>query len=72
MTKTYQSNVDVGIGGNAFHLAEDFDLACELGHGQFMWQTANYLKDEPAAGEAEAGATAQSPAVETPPERANK
>lgn len=41
-----------GIGGNGFNLAEDFDLAMEMGYGQFMWQTANYLKaddaDEPA------------------------
>lgn len=33
-----------GIDGNGFNLAEDFDLAMELGYGQFMWQTANYLK----------------------------
>ncbi len=32
-----------GIGGNQFNLAEDFDLACELGYGQFIWQSANYL-----------------------------
>jgi hypothetical protein len=32
-----------GIGGNPFNLAEDFDLACELGYGQFIWQSANYL-----------------------------
>ena len=35
-----------GIGGNGFDLAEDFDLAMDLGYGQFMWQTANYLKDQ--------------------------
>jgi hypothetical protein len=35
-----------GIGGNGFELAEDFDLAMELGYGQFMWQTANYLKEQ--------------------------
>jgi len=34
-----------GIGGNCFNLAEDFDLACELGYGQFIWQSANYLRD---------------------------
>jgi hypothetical protein len=32
-----------GIGGNSFNLAEDFELACELGYGQFIWQSANYL-----------------------------
>lgn len=28
-----------------FNLDKDFDLACELGYGQFMWQSANYLND---------------------------
>ena len=37
-----------GIGGNGFDLTEDFDLAMELGYGQFMWQTANYLKADDA------------------------
>ena len=32
-----------GIGGNSFNLAGDFDIACELGYGQFIWQSANYL-----------------------------
>lgn len=36
----------MGIGGNPFDLAEDFELACELGYGQFIWQSANYLTDE--------------------------
>lgn len=35
-----------GIGGNTFNLAKDFDLATELGHGQFIWQSANYLNAE--------------------------
>lgn len=35
-----------GVAGNPFNLAEDFDLACELGYGQFIWQSANYLKEE--------------------------
>jgi hypothetical protein len=26
-------------------LLEDFDSACEFGYGQFMWNSANYLKD---------------------------
>ena len=37
-----------GVGGNGFNLAEDFDLAMDLGYGQFMWQTANYLKTDEA------------------------
>ncbi|KQY62394.1 McrB family protein [Nocardioides sp. Root140] len=40
-----------GIGGSGFNLGEDFDLALELGYGQFIWQSANYIKadvsDEP-------------------------
>lgn len=41
-----RAQINKGIGGNGFNLAEDFDLACELGYGQFIWQSANYLKDE--------------------------
>jgi hypothetical protein len=32
-----------GVIGKPFNLREDFDLACELGYGQFIWQSANYL-----------------------------
>tara|TARA_Y100001938_G_C8037998_1_gene404493 strand:- start:233 stop:1336 length:1104 start_codon:yes stop_codon:yes gene_type:complete len=32
-----------GIDGRPFNLTEDFDIACELGYGQFIWQSANYL-----------------------------
>lgn len=32
-----------GIAGRPFNLTEDFDIACELGYGQFIWQSANYL-----------------------------
>lgn len=35
-----------GINGDGFNIARDFDLACELGYGQFIWQSANYLRDE--------------------------
>lgn len=38
--------INTGIGGNSFNLDEDFNLACELGYGQFIWQSANYIKDE--------------------------
>jgi hypothetical protein len=40
-----RAQINEGIGGNSFNLAEDFDLACELGHGQFIWQSANYLNE---------------------------
>ncbi len=38
--------INRGIGGNPFNLTEDFNLASELGYGQFIWQSANYLKEE--------------------------
>lgn len=35
-----------------YNLIEDFDLACEFGYGQFIWSSANYLKDDdPANGQ---------------------
>lgn len=37
-----RGQIVAGINGNSFNLAEDFDLACELGYGQFIWQSANY------------------------------
>lgn len=41
-----QNELNSGIRGNSFNLDEDFKLACELGHGQFIWQSANYLREE--------------------------
>ena len=29
-----------------FNLDEDFELACKLGYGQFVWQSANYIEDD--------------------------
>lgn len=40
-----RGQIVAGINGNSFDLAEDFDIACELGYGQFIWQSANYLKE---------------------------
>lgn len=49
-----REQIITGVNGMEFDLAEDFDLSCELGYGQFIWQSANYLKeDEAMAGEAE-------------------
>ncbi|MGI2014859.1 hypothetical protein [Shewanella oncorhynchi] len=31
-----------------YDIVEDFDLACEFGYGQFIWNSANYLKDDEA------------------------
>lgn len=41
-----RGQINSGIGGNAFNLADDFEIACDLGHGQFIWQSANYLREE--------------------------
>ena len=43
-----RGQIVAGIGDNCFNLAEDFNLACELGYGQFIWQSANYLRDSDA------------------------
>ena len=38
-----RGQIVTGIDGNPFNLADDFELACDLGYGQFIWQSANYL-----------------------------
>jgi hypothetical protein len=47
-----RGQLNVGIEDRGFNLDKDFELALELGYGQFIWQSANYLKadepDEPA------------------------
>ena len=40
------AQINTGIGGTPFNLREDFEIACELGYGQFIWQSANYLQDK--------------------------
>ena len=35
-----------GADEQPFNLDKDFDLACRLGYGQFMWQSANYLNED--------------------------
>jgi hypothetical protein len=32
-----------------YKIVDDFDLACEFGYGQFMWNSANYIKDDSLA-----------------------
>lgn len=62
-----------------YNLVEDFDLACEFGYGQFIWNSANYLKDdadelvqgketylEPAAKNVESNNFSKSVSNETP------
>ena len=42
-----RSLLDTGVNDKDFkNLLEDFDLACDLGHGQFMWTSANYINKE--------------------------
>lgn len=41
-----REQIITGIDGEGFNLVEDFDLSCELGYGQFIWQSANYLKED--------------------------
>jgi len=41
-----RAQLNAGIDGNPFNLDEDFELARKLGYGQFIWQTANYIKDD--------------------------
>jgi hypothetical protein len=40
-----RGQIIAGVNGRHFNLSEDFDLACELGYGQFIWQSANYLNE---------------------------
>ncbi|MDD7984715.1 hypothetical protein PQO01_07105 [Lentisphaera marina] len=36
---------------NDYTIIDDFDLACEFGYGQFIWNSANYLKDDAVNGQ---------------------
>ena len=62
-----RGQIVAGINGNSFNLAEDFDLACELGYGQFIWQSANYLNVSVADGNARPIATQTDNDGEDPP-----
>ena len=41
-----RSALQEGVCAMPFNLDEDFELACKLGYGQFVWQSANYIVDE--------------------------
>ena len=62
-----RAQIVAGINGNSFNLAEDFDLACELGYGQFIWQSANYLNVSVTDGNASPIATKTDNNGEDPP-----
>lgn len=34
------------LANDGYSIIEDFDMACEFGYGQFIWNSANYLKNE--------------------------
>ncbi len=50
-----------GVNGTSFNLDDDFNAACELGYGQFMWQSANYLNLEEQAEDSAAPAEVSVP-----------
>jgi len=43
-----EGQLQEGVNGQSFNLVADFELAKKLGYGQFMWQSANYLKEADA------------------------
>jgi len=67
-----RGQICVGIGGSGFNLDQDFDLACELGYGQFIWQSANYLKNEPLSGKDKVVTPEEEHTDKPPPKRAAK
>ncbi len=56
-----------GIGGNAFNLDRDFELACDFGYGQFIWQSANYLNSNDTDWRTSLPATQSTGEGENPP-----
>ncbi len=55
-----------------FNLEVDFKLACELGYGQFIWQSANYLEDEPVSEKDEVVMPDEEHADKTHPKKTKK
>lgn len=48
------------LADNKYEILADFDLSCECGYGQFIWQTVSFLQES-------AGAEVQVPEVQTVP-----
>ena len=61
-----------GIDGMPFNLLTDFDLACELGYGQFIWQSANYLGNDENDAEGEKPVAEPPAAPEESPDKKPK
>lgn len=38
--------IRIQLVNDSYSIVDDFDLACEFGYGQFIWNSANYLKDD--------------------------
>lgn len=38
--------IRIQLVNDGYTITNDFDLACEFGYGQFIWNSANYLKDD--------------------------
>ena len=57
-----------GINDQSFNLVEDFDIACDLGYGQFIWQSANYLNASDTETNSEYVAVQVSEIKEEPPQ----
>ncbi len=66
------AQINEGIGGNPFHLAEDFHLARELGHGQFIWQSANYLHEAEGSSSPEVESSSEEIAADVTPSSAEQ
>jgi hypothetical protein len=66
------AQLDKGIGGLSFKLREDFILARELGHGQFIWQSANYLNEPEGSSSTEVENSSEEIAADVPPSLAEK
>jgi hypothetical protein len=55
------AQINGGIGGEPFNLADDFNLSCELGYGQFIWQSAKYLDESNSGNLTDSVAEAETP-----------
>ncbi len=40
--------IRIQLVNEGYNIVDDFDLACEFGYGQFIWNSAIYLKDDEA------------------------
>jgi hypothetical protein len=62
-----RGQINAGVEGSKFNLDEDFETACELGYGQFIWQSANYLNSADTAPPVRASAQSEATAADDEP-----